>query len=152
MRYPSFETIVFKESEVCANHVVEAVGSLIVSHDAAKISAVIVAVDVGSAAFGNVSMLTESRNIQMYGCLTQARGSTCTALLPTLQGPPDIFLSTATSFLLAIEHAMVMVAREEVALQEELLKFVQTDTTSPGMQCIAEFSSLRICGNECDHS
>lgn len=52
VRYPSFEAIVFKEAKVRANHVVEAVGSLIVSHDAAEISAVIVAVDIGGAAFG----------------------------------------------------------------------------------------------------
>jgi len=55
MRYPSFEAVVFTEAEVRANHVVEAVASLIVSYDAAEISAIIVAVDVGGSACNKVS-------------------------------------------------------------------------------------------------
>src|SRR5215469_8289428 len=152
VRYPSFKVIFFEEAEVCANHVVEAVGSLVVSYDAVEISAVIVAVDVGGTAFSKVSMLNESRNIQMYGRLTQAHGSTCAAPLPALQGPPDTFLSTASSFLLVTERAMVMVARQVAVLQEESLKSAQTDMPLPRIQCIAEFSCLQNYGDECDHS
>ena len=122
MRYPSFKAMLFEEAEICANHVVEAVGSLVVSHNAAKVPTVIVTVDVGGTAFDQVSMLTENRNIQLHERLTQVRGSTCAALLPVLQDPPDTFLSTAISFLLVTERVLVMVAHQEAGLQWKSLK------------------------------
>jgi len=79
----------------------------------------------------------------MYARLTQARESTFAAPPPTLQDPPDTFPSTATSFLLAIERAMVSAARQEVVLQQELLKCAQRDMTWLGMHRMAEFSYLR---------
>jgi hypothetical protein len=47
--YPGFDAVVSEESEVCADHVSQGIGSLVVGHDAMEEATVVVTVYFGRA-------------------------------------------------------------------------------------------------------